>query len=99
MMNLYSYFKPLLHSDEDSTLSMQPGLDESASDSVNLTEDISSYLIAKPLGEAGNRGARSRNAFVCMYVCIYIYIYIYISVPVNYCHLDRLCNRQDGAPD
>ena len=77
-MNLYSYFKPLLHSDEDSTLSMQPGLDESASDSVNLTEDISSYLIAKPLGEAGNRGARSRNAFVCMYVCIYIYIYIYI---------------------
>ena len=58
-------------------------------------------LIAEPLGEAGNRGARSRNAFVCMYVCMYvcIYIYIYISVPVNYCHLDRLRNRQDGAPD
>ena len=40
-------------------------------------------LIAEPLGEAGNRGARSRNArsrnaFVCMYVYIYIYIYIYI---------------------
>ena len=36
------------------------------------------YVIAEPLGEAGNRGARSRNAFVCMYVCMYIYIYIYI---------------------
>ena len=35
-----------------------------------------SCLVAEPLGEAGNRGARSRNAFVCMYVCIYIYIYI-----------------------
>ena len=44
-MNLYSYFKPLLHSDEDSTLSIQPGLDESACDSVNLTEDLPSYLI------------------------------------------------------
>ena len=33
---------------------------------------ISMYaLVAEPLGEAGNRGARSRNAFVCMY---YIYI-------------------------
>ena len=29
-------------------------------------------LIAEPLGEAGNRGARSRNAFVCMYIYIYI---------------------------
>ena len=61
-------------------------------------------LIAEPLGEAGNRGARSRNArsrnaFVCMYVYIYIYIYIYISVPVNYCRLDLLRNRQDGAAD
>ena len=44
-------------------------------------------IIAEPLGEAGNRGARSRNAFVCMYVrmyvcmyvCMYIYIYIYPS--------------------
>ena len=32
-------------------------------------------IIAEPLGEAGNRGARSCNAFVCMYVYIYIYIY------------------------
>ena len=32
-------------------------------------------IIAEPLGEAGNRGARSRNAFVCMYVYMYIYIY------------------------
>ena len=52
-------------------------------------------VIAEPLGEAGNRGARSRNAFICMY----IYIYIYISVPVNYYRLDRLRNRQDGAAD
>ena len=37
-------------------------------------------LVAEPLGEAGNRGARSRNAFVCMYVCIYIYIYIYTYI-------------------
>ena len=35
-------------------------------------------MIAEPLGEAGNRGARSRNAFVCMYVCMYVCIYIYI---------------------
>ena len=42
-------------------------------------------VIAEPLGEVSNRGARSRNAFVCMY--------IYISVPVNYCRLDRLRNR------
>ena len=32
-------------------------------------------IIAEPLGEAGNRGAWSRNAFVCMYIYIYIYIY------------------------
>ena len=25
-------------------------------------------IIAEPSGEAGNRGARSRNAFVCMYI-------------------------------
>ena len=30
-------------------------------------------IIAVLLGEAGNRGAQSRNAFVCMYVCMYIY--------------------------
>ena len=48
-------------------------------------------FVAEPLGEAGNRGARSRNAFVCMY--------IYISVPVNYCRLDQLRNRQDGAAE
>ena len=30
-------------------------------------------IVAEPLGEAGNRGARSHNAFVCMYVYIYIY--------------------------
>ena len=64
---------------------------------VYITETV--YFIAEPLGEAGNRGARSRNAFVCMYVCMYVYIYIYISVPVNYCRLDRLRNRQDGAAD
>ena len=29
-------------------------------------------VIAEPLGEAGNRGARSRNAFICMYIYIYI---------------------------
>ena len=52
---------------------------------------IAPTIIAEPLGEASNRGARSRNAFVCMYVCMYVYIYI--SVPVNYCHLDRLRNR------
>ena len=28
-------------------------------------------FVAEPLGEAGNRGARSRNAFVCMYIYIY----------------------------
>ena len=26
------------------------------------------HIIAEPLAEAGNRGARSRNAFVCMYI-------------------------------
>ena len=29
--------------------------------------DESKSFIAEPLGEAGNRGARSRNVFVCMY--------------------------------
>ena len=38
---------------------------------ITNTEDY--FIIAEPLGEAGNHGARSRNAFVCMYVCIYIY--------------------------
>ena len=38
------------------------------------------------LGEASNRGVRSRNAFECMY------IYIYISVPINYSHLNLLHN-------
>ena len=31
-------------------------------------------IIAELLGEASNRGARSRNVFVCMYVCMYVYI-------------------------
>ena len=60
-------------------------------DSNEICIHIRMHIIAEPLGEAGNRGARSRNAFVCMY--------IYISVPVNYCRLDRLHNRQDGAAD
>ena len=33
-------------------------------------------VIAEPLGEAGNRGARSRNAFVCMYIYIIIIIIV-----------------------
>ena len=37
-----------------------------------------SCIVAEPLGEASNCGARSRNAFVCIYVCMYVYIYIYI---------------------
>ena len=32
-----------------------------------------SSIIAEPLGEAGNRGVRSHNGFVCMYIYIYIY--------------------------
>ena len=64
---------------------------------IDDSDDLPYWVVAEPLGEAGNRGARSHNAFVCMYVCMYIYIYI--SVPVNYCHLDRLHNRQDGAAD
>ena len=44
------------------------------------TVDMSTYiikvLIAEQLGEASNRSAQSRNAFVCMYIILYICIYI-----------------------
>ena len=35
---------------------------------VDMSTYIIKLLIAEALGEASNRGAQSRNAFVCMYV-------------------------------
>ena len=54
---------------------------------ITLILFMETYIIAEPIGEARYRGARSHNAFVCMY----------ISVPINYHHLDRLHNSQAGA--
>jgi hypothetical protein len=39
MMSLYSYFKPLMHSD-DSTPVLQPSQEETACDAVHITEDL-----------------------------------------------------------
>ena len=40
-------------------------------------------IVAEPLGEAGNRGVRSCNAFVCMYVYMYIYIHTYMYIYIH----------------
>ena len=46
---------------------------------------LSIVIIAEPLGEASNRGARSHNAFVCMH-------YLYPSQSIS----DTLINRTIG---
>ena len=44
---------------------------------------LDSYNIFEPLGEASNRGAPSRNAFVCIYMSKYYPSYVLYIRPNN----------------